>query len=336
MEQAQALQSVAEQFALSITPAMKELIDPADAHDPIAAQFIPTVEELFVHPEEIADPISDYTYSPVEGIVHRHSDRVLLKLLNVCAVHCRFCFRREQIGVPHKNLSDEALEKALSYITEHPEIWEVILTGGDPLVLSDRRMRDIITRLNAIEHVKIIRIHTRLPVVNPARITDELVQALQATKPVYIMLHCNHPRELTTEARTACAKLVDAGIPLLSQSVLLRGVNDDAETLTLLMRSFVENRIKPHYLHHGDLARGTSHFRTTIAEGRALMRELRPLSGLCQPHYLLDIPGGHGKVSLAPSYAEKIKDDWIVEDYKGNKHHYRDAVLPHLSNGGEG
>jgi lysine 2,3-aminomutase len=321
-----ALQQVAEQFALSITPAMKKLIDPADKNDPIAAQFIPSLDELFVHPEEIKDPISDFTFSPVEGIVHRHTDRVLLKLLNVCAVHCRFCFRREQIGVPENSLSEAALTKAIDYIAEHKEIWEVILTGGDPLVLSDRRIEDVIARLNAIEHVKIIRIHTRLPVVNPARITPALINSLKGRAPIYILLHCNHARELTPEAIQACGRLIDAGMPMLSQSVLLRGVNNNIETLTQLMRSFVENRIKPHYIHHGDLARGTSHFRTTIAEGQKLMRGLRDMSGLCQPTYLLDIPGGHGKVSLEPSYIEKTTDGWSLEDTKGKRHDYRDVV----------
>ncbi len=323
---ARELQQVAAQFSLQITPAMKKLIDPNDGKDPIAAQFIPTPDELFIHPEEIKDPISDYTFSPVEGIVHRHTDRVLLKLLNVCAVHCRFCFRREQINVPENNLSDAGLDKALDYIAQHSEIWEVILTGGDPLVLSDRRIKDIINRLNAIPHIKIIRIHTRIPVVNPVRITSVLIDALKGRAPVYILLHCNHPREMTEQARKACALLVDAGLPMLSQSVLLRGVNDNPETLSELMRCFVENRIKPHYLHHGDLARGTTHFRTTVERGRNLLRGLRSLSGLCQPTYLLDIPGGHGKVSLAPAYAEKTAEGWAVEDYQGNHHNYRDAV----------
>lgn len=331
MEKASALREVAGQFALSITPALQKLIDPKDPHDPIAAQFIPTVDEMFVHPEEIKDPISDFTFSPVDGIVHRHSDRVLFKLLNVCAVHCRFCFRREQIGVPENSLGEAALTKAIDYIAEHKEIWEVILTGGDPLVLSDRRIKDVIARLNAIEHVKIIRIHTRLPVVNPARITPALIEALKGRAPVYILLHCNHPRELTDEARKACSLLVDAGIPMLSQSVLLRGVNDDPVILAELMRAFVENRIKPHYLHHGDLARGTSHFRTTIAEGQELMRGLRDMSGLCQPTYLLDIPGGHGKTPLAPSYIEQAADGWLVKDPKGQQHIYRDVVQPRRS-----
>ncbi len=320
------LEQVAAQFAVKITPAMMDLIDPADIADPIAAQFMPSAEELFVHPEELADPISDQAFSPVEGIVHRHSDRVLLKLLHTCAVHCRFCFRREQIGAADNSLTPEVLDQAVDYIAQHSEIWEVILTGGDPLILSDRRLTDIVTRLNAITHVKIIRIHTRLPVVDPARITPELVAALKGRAPVYVLLHCNHPRELTPDARSACARLVDGGIPMLSQSVLLRGVNDDPETLAELMRAFVENRIKPHYLHHADLARGTSHFRVPLAEGQQLLRSLRGISGLCQPSYILDIPGGHGKVPVGPDFARNKGDEWIVEDYRGSKHAYRDIA----------
>jgi lysine 2,3-aminomutase len=321
-----ALEKVAEEFAVVITPAMKKLIDANDDADPIAAQFIPSEHELFVHPDELADPISDNAFSPVEGIVHRHSDRVLLKLLHACAVHCRFCFRREQIGQPENLLTEKAVDAAFAYIEQHQEIWEVILTGGDPLLLSDRRLADIVARLNSIPHVKIIRIHTRIPVVDPARITRDLVAAFSGRAAVYVLLHCNHPRELTGEARVACARFIDAGIPMLSQSVLLRGVNDNAEILAELMKAFVENRIKPHYLHHGDLARGTSHFRVPIAEGQKILRSLRNLSGLCQPSYMLDIPGGFGKVPMNPVFVEQKGDSWMVEDPNGRQHNYRDVV----------
>jgi len=320
------LERVASEFAVAITPAMMGLINPTDATDPIAAQFVPSPEELFTHPDELADPIGDKTYSPVEGIVHRHTDRVLLKLVLACAVYCRFCFRREQIGSAENNLSPVALDRAIDYIASHPEIWEVILTGGDPLVLSDRRLADVVTRLNAIPHVKIIRIHTRIPVVDPARITLPLIHALRGRAPVYVLLHCNHARELTPDARAACARLIDAGMPMLSQSVLLRGVNDNADILAELMRAFVENRIKPYYLHHGDLARGTSHFRTTIADGQALMRSLRGLSGLCQPSYMLDLPGGHGKAPIGPNFIENKGKEWIVEDHRGCLHSYREQA----------
>jgi len=321
-----ALQAVASQFAVSITPAMMALIDPADAADPIAAQFVPSARELETHPGERHDPIGDHAFSPVEGIVHRYPDRVLLKLLLSCPVYCRFCFRREQVGQGDGVLAPEALDEALAYIRTHPEIWEVILTGGDPLMLSDRRLAEVMTRLNDIPHVKVVRIHTRVPVVDPARITQDLIAVLRGRAPVYVLLHCNHARELTPAARAACGRLVDGGMPMLSQSVLLRHVNDTPESLAHLMRAFVETRVKPHYLHHGDLARGTSHFRVPIAEGQALLRGLRGhTSGLCQPTFMLDLPGGHGKVPIGPVFAADQGDGWLLEDFHGRIWPYRDV-----------
>src|SRR5882757_9354844 len=250
------LEQVAARYAVAVTPELAALIDPADPADPSARQFIPSAEELVAQAGENADPIGDDAHSPVSGIVHRYPDRVLFKLVHVCAVYCRFCFRREMVG-PGKAtaLSDDAYRTALDYIRTHREIWEVILTGGDPLMLSPRRLAEIMTDLAAINHVRIVRIHTRVPVAEPARITPELVTALRvagAATTTWVALHANHPRELTGSARAACARMIDAGIPMVSQSVLLRGVNDDAVTLEALMRAFVECRIKPYYLHHGD------------------------------------------------------------------------------------
>jgi lysine 2,3-aminomutase len=224
-------------------------------------------------------------------------------------------------------LDDAALEAALGYVREHPEIWEVIVSGGDPLIASPRRIARLMQSLAAIDHVKIVRFHTRVPVVAPERVTDELVAALKTSgKTVWIAIHANHPCELTDDARAALARIVDAGIPLVSQTVLLRGVNDDAGTLGALMRAFVEARIKPYYLHHGDLAPGTSRFRKTIAEGQGLMRALRGRhSGLCQPTYVLDIPGGHGKVPVGPGYLCESEGSWSIEDINGARHAYRDG-----------
>jgi lysine 2,3-aminomutase len=319
-----ALDRVAAQYAVAVTPAMAELIDPADPHDPIARQFLPDAAELDARPEETADPIGDDAHSPVGGVVHRYPDRALLKLTSICAVYCRFCFRREMVGPDAEPLSKEKLDAALGYIAAHPEIWEVILTGGDPLVLSPRRLKDVVARLAGIEHVKVIRVHSRIPVAEPSRITLELVDALKANgKATYVVLHANHPRELTPAARKACALLIDAGIPMLSQSVLLAGVNDDPQTLGALMRALVECRIKPYYLHHGDLAPGTSHLRTSIERGQDLMRALRGrTSGLCQPTYVLDIPGGHGKSPIGPEYLTRDGDGYRVEDYNGGLHCY--------------
>ncbi len=321
------LREVAEKYSVCVTPALLELIDRDDPGDPIAAQFIPSATELNMRPEERADPIGDDAHSRMEGLVHRYPDRVLLNLSYTCAAYCRFCFRRERVGRKGGLISSGSVKKAMAYIKEHSEIWEVILSGGDPLALSDRKLADIVARLNGIGHVKVLRIHTRLPVVNPSRITPGLVKALKGRCPVYILLHCNHARELTPQARAACARLIDAGFTMLSQSVLLRGVNDTAESLEKLMRAFVESRIVPHYLHHTDLARGTSHFRVPIAEGQALLRSLRGrVSGLCQPAYILDIPGGHGKVPIGPDYAEnKGNGCWLVEDVHNKKHPYKDG-----------
>ena len=324
-EKRAALEKIAAQYAVAITPAMAELIDRTDPNDPMARQFVPDAAELAIRPEERADPIGDDAHSPIEGVVHRYPDRVLLKLTHVCAVYCRFCFRREMIGPAVAPLTPKQLDGALGYIATHPEIWEVVLTGGDPLVLSARRLKQVMSRLAAIAHVKVIRVHSRVPAVDPARITPELVRALKAkSKATYVVLHANHARELTEAARKACARLVDAGIPMLSQSVLLAGVNDDPQTLGALMRALVECRIKPYYLHHGDLAPGTSHLRTSIERGQDLMRALRGrLSGLCQPTYVLDIPGGYGKLPVGPNYWSRDEAGCArVEDFNGRSHRY--------------
>jgi lysine 2,3-aminomutase len=316
-----ALEKVAARYAVAITPAIADLIDPSDPHDPIARQFVPDVRELDVVPHENADPIGDDAHSPVEGIVHRYPDRLLLKLVSVCAVYCRFCFRREMVGPGREGLSRTALAAALDYIRATPEIWEVILTGGDPLIVSPRRLKDVVAQLAAIDHVKVIRLHTRLPIAAPERVTPALVRALRCEKASFVVLHANHPRELTSAARAAIARLVDAGIPVLSQSVLLAGVNDDVGTLGALMRALVECRVKPYYLHHADLAPGTAHMRTTIADGQHLMRALHGrYSGLCQPTYVLDIPGGYGKSPIGPSYLDA--DCASVEDFNGQRHDY--------------
>lgn len=326
-ERLPALERVAAQYAVAITPAMAALIDPADPRDPIARQFLPDLAELDLRPGEDADPIGDAVHTPVEGIVHRYPDRVLLKVTHTCAVYCRFCFRREMVGPSGvQALSPSALDAAIAYIAGRPAIWEVILTGGDPLVLSPRRLADIMRRLAAVEQVKVIRLHTRVPAVDPAAVTDELVSALKVPgKAVYVALHANHVRELTPAARAACAKVVDAGIPMVGQTVLLAGVNDDPETLEALMRALVETRIKPYYLHHGDLARGTSHLRTSLGRGQRIMRTLRGrLSGLAQPTFVLDIPGGHGKVPVGPDY---LGNDGQVEDPNGTLHVYPPDLL---------
>ncbi|MGB3027235.1 lysine-2,3-aminomutase-like protein [Paradevosia shaoguanensis] len=317
---------VAERYAIAISPAVAAMIDPTAPDDPIARQFVPSAAELVTTPLERDDPIGDLTHSPVEGIVHRYPDRVLLKAVHVCPVYCRFCFRREMVGPQGLGtLTPEALDKAIAYIAEHKEIWEVILTGGDPLVLSPRRLGEMMEKLARIDHLKIVRFHSRVPAVEPDRIDDALIAALKSCgKTVYVALHANHPRELNAATRAACARLIDAGIAMISQTVLLNGINNDPDTLAELMRTFVEMRIRPYYLHHPDLAPGTSHFRVSIEEGQQLVAGLRGrISGLCQPVYILDIPGGYGKAEIRPTSIEARGDGcFTIRDFRGGEHRY--------------
>lgn len=327
------LQQVMEKYAVSVTDEMTDLMDADNAQDPVARQYLPSVEELTVTPEENADPIGDEAHAPVKGIVHRYPDRVLLKPVHVCAVYCRFCFRREKVGPGSEMLSDAELETALDYIRGNKEIWEVILTGGDPFVLSPRRLTDLMRKLNAIAHIKVIRFHTRVPAANPTRVNDDLAAALSSEKAVFVVVHCNHAREVTPLMKEAVGKLTRAGIPVLSQSVLLRGVNDTAEALDALFRALVEIRVKPYYLHHPDLAPGTSHFRLSIDDGRKIVRQLRGnLSGIAQPQYVLDIPGGFGKVPADDAWIAKenaaSSESYRVTDYLGEKHVYPPQTDP--------
>jgi lysine 2,3-aminomutase len=323
------LAEAAHAMAIAITPEMLGLIDRGDlARDPIARQFLPSARETEVSADELGDPIGDEARSPVKGIVHRYPDRVLLKPLHVCPVYCRFCFRREKVGPGGESLSAAELDAALAYIRRRPEIWEAILTGGDPLMLAPRRLRELIEALDAIRHLGVLRLHSRVPIVDPERVTDELVAALKpARAALWFGVHCNHPRELAPAARAALARLADAGIPLLSQTVLLAGINDDVETLETLMRALVTARVKPYYLHHPDLVRGTGHFRVPIERGQALVKALRGrLSGLAQPTYVLDVPGGHGKVPIGPAYLAADPDALLVEDAFGERHRYPQGI----------
>ena len=317
-------EAVAERYAVAVTPHIASLIDPADAADPIARQFVPDARELRPGKDELADPIGDSAHSPVTGIVHRHANRLLLLPTLVCPVYCRFCFRRETVGPSGGVLTKDELDLAIGYIADHDQVSEVILSGGDPLTLSDRRLDEIMRRLDDIGHVETIRIHTRVPIAEPTRISPELCSILARETPVFVAVHCNHAREIAEPVASAFHLLAGAGIPLLSQTVLLKGVNDDVETLSTLMRSLVRHRVKPYYLHHGDLAPGTAHFRTTIAEGQVLMRALRGrVPGPCVPSYVLDIPGGYGKVPIGPAFLSSDgTSPLIVEDDAGGRHIY--------------
>ena len=328
-KEAAELKPVTEAFTFAITETQLANIDLNDKNDPIRKQFIPTTAELKHHPKESQDPIGDAAHSPVKGIVHRYPDRCLFLPISVCAVYCRYCFRREKIGAGNAALTPPEVDAAICYIANNPAIFEVIFTGGDPLMLKPKTLGCYLERIAAISHVEIIRLHSRIPVVDPNRINAELLAALKTTKPVYLVLHANHAKEFTESASQACNALVDAGVPLLSQTVLLKGINDDIENLSALMRCFLKHRIKPYYLHHGDLALGTEHFRTSIAKGQALMRALRGrFSGLCQPTYVIDIPGGFGKMPIGPNYLSEISPKvYHVCDYNNQLHTYEDNAF---------
>ncbi len=310
-----ALERVGARYAVAITPAMRALIE--QPGDPIGRQFIPDPAELATMPHERADPIGDDALSPVPGVVHRYPDRALLKPLLVCPVYCRFCFRREHVGPGGGLLSDAELEAAYAWFRAHPAVREVILTGGDPLMLSPRRLGAILRRLAAIPHIELLRIHTRVPAADPARVTDALAAAMEVDAPVWLVLHANHARELTPDAVAALRRIQGAGVPLLGQSVLLRGVNDSAQALEDLFRAMLRARVKPYYLHQLDPALGTARFAVPIAEGQRILRALRGrVTGLAWPTYVLDIPGGHGKVPIGPDYLE----DGAVLDAAGRRH----------------
>lgn len=326
-DQAPSLAPVADEFRIQITDAMRGAINTPE--DGVGRQFVPTMDELTIRPEELADPIGDRVHEPVEGLTHRYPDRAILHVTQTCAVYCRFCFRRETVG-DSGTLTEAQLEGVYAYLARTPAIREVILTGGDPLVLSPRRLGAILLRLQALG-LDTLRIHSRIPVVQPERITPELLEALDLDIPVWLVVHTNHAQEMTPEASAALRRLSKAGVPLLSQSVLLRGVNDSVEALETLFRTLVKNRVKPYYLHHCDLAKGAGHFRTSIAEGQALMAALRgKISGTMLPTYILDIPGGFGKIPLTPvsAYQDPThpKADWCVIDPNGRKHRYSDPA----------
>jgi lysine 2,3-aminomutase len=318
----EALEAVAAEFRVRISPAMR-----AVTADGVRAQFVPDVRELRVTAEELADPIGDHVWQPVEGLTHRYPDRAILHATQTCEVYCRFCFRRETVGETG-SLTEAEFDRVIDYLRQHPAVREVVLTGGDPMVLSERRLAVMLARLAEVESLELVRFHTRVPVVAPEKVTEPLVSMLaDAALPVWVVVHVNHADEITTEASAALRALTRAGVPLLSQTVLLRGVNAEVGVLEALFRKLIRNRVKPYYLHHPDLAKGTGHFRLPLAEGQRIMADLRGrLSGIAQPTYVLDIPGGHGKVPVGPDYLRADGEGgWIMTDPHGCQHIYRDV-----------
>lgn len=304
-----------------------EAVPPYD--DPVARQYIPSARELDVKDYEQNDPIGDDERSPVKGVIHRYPDRVLLKVSNICAVYCRYCFRKEMIGVGSDHLSDHDFFKAIDYIRMNPNIWEVILTGGDPLILSARRLQKIMDALNDIDHVKIIRIHTRIPIVNPSKINETILSVLDGfSKTIQMVVHVNHSQEISDDVRRLILSIRQQNVSIFSQSVLLRGVNDDANILDRLFRDLILMHVTPYYLHHLDRAKGSSHFYVSLDRGQDIMNDLRGrISGTALPKYVLDIPGGYGKIPVNSDFVRRMRDGvYCLTDYQGRCHEYREYL----------
>lgn len=289
--------AVGARYAVSVTAHVAGLIDPADPADPVALQYVPDPRELVTAPGEMDDPTADAPFTPVKGVVHRYPDRALLKPLLACPVYCRFCFRREVVGPDGGTLAEEELDAALAWFERTPTVREAVLTGGDPFMLSPRRIGAILARLGAVPHIETLRVHTRVPVADPGRVDAALVAALRAAgKPVFVAVHANHAREFSVSAVEALARLADGGVALLGQSVLLRGVNDSTDALEGLVRAMIRARVRPYYLHALDPAPGTARFAVPDAEGVALVQALRGrVPGFAMPVFVRETPGGGGK-----------------------------------------
>ena len=315
------LKQAAENFEFRISPAMVDLIRHPD--DPIWRQYVPTVQELEIH-DGIVDSLNEDADSPVPNITHRYPDRALFLVSPVCASYCRFCTRRRKVGDPEK-IPMSQLESAFRYLEEHQEIRDVIMSGGDPLMLSDRRIDDILKRLRGIKHIEIVRIGSRVPCHLPERITPELCAILKKHHPLFINTHFNHPDELTPAAVKGLGMLADAGVPLGCQTVLLKGVNDDPDTMKVLMQRLLAARVRPYYIYMCDQVAGAEHFRTTVEKGLEIVKALRGwTSGLAVPHFVIDAPGGGGKIPLLPEYVESITDDEVIlRNYAGKKYSWK-------------
>lgn len=334
-EERAGLAASAQLFRIGITPYYASLMDPAHASCPIRLQAIPRPAEARVRDEELRDPLGEDGHNPAPSVIHKYPDRVLLLVVDRCGIYCRHCNRRRLVGGDEPPTTAD-LEAGLDYIARTPRIRDVLLSGGDPLLLSTRRLAYLLGRLRAIRHVETLRIGTRLPVVCPMRIDAELTSALRAHHPLFVNTHFNHAKELTPEARAACERLVDAGVPVGNQTVLLRGVNSSVRALRALMRGLVRSRVRPYYLFQGDTVLGTDHLRTPVETAMELYRGLRGwMSGMCVPELVLDAPGGGGKVPIVPSYLEHLdRERVVVRTYRGARIEYpqpreRDCTVPY-------
>ena len=318
---AAAIERVIRQYPMRINPYFLSVIKAGGA--PLWRQAVPDAAELEIDAALTADPLSETPQSPVPNLIHRYPDRVVFTVSDQCAVYCRHCMRKRRVGRDQR-VTGETIARGIEYVRQNPAVSEVIISGGDPLLLSDEWLDDILSRLRQIRHVELLRIHSRAPCTMPELITEDLASLLAARPPLYLNIQFNHPAELTQDAIAACKILSDAGIPLGSQTVLLKGVNDNAEVMMQLMQGLLKNRIRPYYLHHADPVAGTRHFRTTIETGLEIMRALRGrISGMGVPQYMIDLPGGGGKIPLLPEYIEKIsRNKLLVKNYAGEVYEY--------------
>lgn len=317
----QDIRRVIEKYPMSINPYYLSLIK--KENDAIWRQCIPDAREID-DDFGFEDPLHEEKDSPVPGLTHRYPDRVLLLVSNRCAMYCRFCTRKRKVGMPYKTMTKEDILKGIEYIKEHKEIRDVILSGGDPLLLKDDELEFILKSIREIKHVEIIRIGTRVPCTLPQRITSELCSMLRKYHPIYINTHFNHPNEITAQSKRACEMLADAGIPLGNQAVLLKGVNDCPEIMKKLMQKLLRIRVKPYYIYQADLTKGTNHFRTKVSEGIDIIKSLRGFtSGMCVPHFVIDAPGGGGKIPITPNYVVKEEGNSIkLRNYENKEFEY--------------
>ncbi len=315
-------------LALAITPYFFNLIDPADEHCPIRRQMIPRLEETHTASWEMSDPCGEDSHSPVPGLVHRYPDRVLFLVTDRCASYCRYCTRSRLVSNATGYDFHPEFDKQIAYIAEHPEIRDVLLSGGDPLLLSDERLENLLSRLRAIPHIEFLRIGTRIPIFLPQRITPELCEMLKQFHPLFISIHANHPRELTIEVRAALGRLADAGIPLGNQSVLLKHVNDDVDVMKAHVQKLLMCRVKPYYLYQCDLIAGSAHLRASVRKGIEIMRALRGhTTGYAVPQFVIDAPGGGGKVPINPEYVlSQNADRVVIRNFEGKVFEYPEAT----------
>lgn len=313
-------------LSIAIPPYFASLMDPDDPACPIRQQCVPRGDELEISPEEMADPCSEDEHSPVHGLVHRYPDRVLFLVSEMCSMYCRYCTRSRMVGDGNHTLNTATYEKAFAYIRAHKEIRDVLISGGDPLMLGDRTLEYIIKAIKAIPHVEFVRIGTRVPVALPQRITSDLVNMLKKYSPLWMSIHFNHPKEITKRVKFACDLLADSGIPLGSQTVLLKGINDTPEVMKKLMHDLLKIRVRPYYIYQCDPIYGSKHFRTPVSVGINIMEQLRGhTSGYAVPTYVIDGPGGGGKIPMTPDYViSREKDHYVLRNYAGRRFIYHD------------